>query len=211
MSGLLSGVQLQGTPAYDEQFGIPTKEAVLTAIRVHHVLSRETGMTDTIDPLAGSYFVESLTSDFEEKIMEELKNIDRQGGIVSCIENGYLQRVMTQDSYDWQRAFERGDILRVGVNCFTSEQEEKPTRIYRADPKIEEQRVAAVRELKRTRNNRKVREALNEIKAMAASEPTADNNLMPTMIEAVRCYATVGEICDALREVWGEFEEPRFF
>lgn len=211
IAGCLGGTQRQGSAAYDEQFGIPTQEATITALRTQQVVAYETDIGNSVDPLGGSYFIESLTSDFEEKVIEELGNIEKQGGMISCINNGYLRRVMAQDSYEWHRAFERGDISRVGVNCFRSGVQERPAKIYRAQPEIEEQRIAAVRELKQKRDNRKVKKALEEVKAVASLEASAENNLMLPVIEAVKCYATVGEICDVMREVWGVFVEPGIF
>lgn len=206
--GALAGCQVIDTRAYDEQFGIPTVEALVTSARCQQVVAQETGVVDTVDPLGGSYFVESLTYEFEQAISQELETIDRLGGMTKAIEQGYCQRVMAQDAFKWQQAFEKGEILRVGVNCYTSEVEERPARIYRADPKVEEQRIAAVKKMKQGRDNGKVKAALKEVRAMAAAEATEDNNMVPPILEAVKAYATVGEICDTLREVWGEHKEP---
>jgi methylmalonyl-CoA mutase N-terminal domain/subunit len=175
-----------------------------------HVVTQETGITDTVDPLAGSYFVEWLTSEFEERITRELEEIEAQGGVIRCIENGYIKRKIIEDAYQWQKEFEAGKVVRVGANFARSEgEEERPVRVYRADPKVEEERIEAVRELKKRRDNGKVRRALDEVKATALLPGTVENNLMPSIIEAVRCYATNGEIAGVLREAWGEYEEPR--
>ena len=122
-----------------------------------------------------------------------------------------MKRVIAQDAYAWQKAFEANEVLRVGVNCLTSEVEERPAKIYRADPRVEEKRIKAVRELRQNRDNEKVKKALDEVKVMASLEATSENNMMPCIIEAVSNYATVGEICDVLREVWGEYVEPKLF
>lgn len=206
--GALAGCQVIDTRAYDEQFGIPTVEALVTSARCQQVVAHETGVGDTVDPLGGSYFVETLTNEFEEAITKELDTIDKLGGMTKAIEQGYCQRLMAQDAYQWQRAFERGEMLRVGVNCFTSEVEERPARIYRADPKIEEQRIAAVKQMRRGRDDKKVEASLKKVKAMASTEATEENNMLPSILEAVKAYATVGEMCDTLREVWGEYLEP---
>lgn len=206
--GAFSGCELIDVRSYDEQFGIPSTEAVINTIRFINVVQRETGVTDTVDPLGGSYFVESLTMDTEERIWKELEEIDRRGGIINCIETGYAQRVIAEDGYKWLRAFERGEIERVGVNIFRSEgEEQRPMRIYRADPKVGEIRKAQVAELRRKRDNAKVKKALEEVKAVARLEAKPENNLVPPVREACKVYATVGEICDALREVWGEYRE----
>jgi methylmalonyl-CoA mutase N-terminal domain/subunit len=206
----LSGVERLSLRAYDEQYGIPTTEAMVASTRVMHVVTQETGITDTVDPLAGSYFVEWLTSEFEERITRELEEIEAQGGVIRCIENGYIKRKIIEDAYQWQKEFEAGKVVRVGANFARSEgEEERPVRVYRADPKVEEERIEAVRELKKRRDNGKVRRALDEVKATALLPGTVENNLMPSIIEAVRCYATNGEIAGVLREAWGEYEEPR--
>lgn len=202
---VLSGCQNSSVKPYDEQYGTPTEEAVITAIRTRQVVAYETGITEAIDPLAGSRFVESLTSEIEEKIREELAVIEKRGGVIKCIEDGYLHCRIAERAYEWQKAFERGEILRVGVNCFTSEADVRPTKVYRADPQVWKRRIAQVQELRRQRDNKKVNRALDEVKAMACSQATAENNIMPAVMNAVRVYATNGEICDALREIWGEY------
>lgn len=204
----LSGAQLQDMRAYDEQYGIPTSEAITTNVRIQQIVAYETGITDTIDPLAGSYFIESLTSEMEEKMWQEIEAIDKLGGAARAIEIGYEQRKIAQDAYKWQRDFEAGRIWRVGVNVFRSEEEENPARVYRGDPNVEKERIAAVKELRAKRDNSKVRKALDELKASALQPATARNNLVPPVLEAVKSYATVGEIADVFREVWGEFREP---
>jgi methylmalonyl-CoA mutase N-terminal domain/subunit len=200
----LAGVQAMALASYDEQFGIPTVEANITAIRCQQVVAYETGIADVVDPLAGSYFVEWLTSEFEGRIMKELETIDRLGGVLRGIEQGYFQSQYADDAFRWQKAFESGEIQRVGVNCFTEKEASRPSRIYRADTKIESQRVTAVGELRQSRDNSRVQRSLEELKGVASGE----SNLMPPLIEAVKAYATTGEICDTLREVWGEYVEP---
>lgn len=208
----LAGVERLSLRAYDEQYGIPTTEAMVASTRVMHVVTQETGITDTVDPLAGSYFVESLTSEFEERISKEIEEIEAHGGVIRCIENGYIKRKIIEDAYRWQKDFEAGKVIRVGVNFAKGEgEEERPVRVYRADPRVEQERIEAVRELKRRRDSLRVKKALDEIKATASLPATAENNLMPSIMEAVKCYATNGEIANALREIWGEYVEPRIF
>ncbi len=207
LTAALAGVQHLDMRGYDEQFGIPTKEALVTSIRVQHVVAQETGVTDTVDPLAGSYYVEWLTKEFEERILKEIDIVEKQGGILKCIENGYLKRVIAQDAYEFQKDLEAGRVIRVGANFFTSKEEERPTTVHRTNPAVEATRIAAVREVRAKRDNRKVRSALDGVKAMALAPATLQNNLMPPIIEAVAAYATVGEICDVLRGVWGEYKD----
>lgn len=210
LAAALSGCLAVNLRAYDEHFGTPTKEAILTSLRTQQIIAYETGVTDTVDPLAGSYFIESLTLEFEGRILEEIEAIDRRGGVLHCIEDGYFQRILAEDGYNWQKAVESGDMVWVGVNKFaTPDEESRPMRIYRADPKAEEQRIAAVRELRRSRDNVRVRKALSDLKSMALTEARPENDLMPPIIEAVKAYCTVGEIADVLREVWGEHTEAR--
>jgi len=212
LGAVLTGCQFFFMTGYDEGFGIPTREAIITSTQTARVATYETGCSDVVDPLAGSYYVEYLTSELEERIWKELEEIDRMGGAVRCIEDGYFRRVMAQDAYEWQRKYERGEIIRVGVNAFKTEAAaDRPMRIFRTDPKEEKRRRTAIAELRQKRDNAKVRRALDEVKAVARLEPTAENNLVPPVIEAARCYATVGEVCDTLREVWGEYQEPSVF
>ncbi len=208
LAAAMAGYQTIDLRAYDEAFGIPTKEALLNALRTQQVVFHETGVDSTVDPLAGSYFVESLTIEFEAAISAELERIDKLGGVLRCIENGYFRRVMAKSAFEKQEHLEDGQMPVVGVNCFRSEEEdERPAKIMRSDPEAGRQRVAEVQQLRAGRDNRKVVRALNDIKAIALAPATADNNLMPPIIEAVKAYATVGEVCDALREVWGEHVE----
>ncbi len=208
IAAAMVGVQSFYMTCYDEAFGIPTKEAIITSLQTSRVAAFETGCSDVVDPLAGSYYVESITSELEEKILEELETIDKRGGAVKCIEDGYFHRVIAQDAYKWQKRFESGELIRVGVNTFkTGMAEDRPMRIYRSDPKEENKRRTAMAELRKKRDNNKVKKALDEIKTIASLEPTAQNNLFPPVLEAARCYGTVGEVCDVLRQAWGEYRE----
>ncbi len=213
LASALSGCQIIGTANYDEQFGIPTTEAQVNSVLVQNVVAHEIGVDATIDPLAGSYFVESLTLETEERVWKVLEEIDKRGGIIPCIQSGYAQRLIAMDAYNWQKRFESGDLKRVGVNLLRSAagEEAKPVRIYRANPAVEQNRREAAARLKKERDNIRVRNAIAEIGATARLAPTAQNNLVPAVIEAARAYATIGEICDALREVWGEYREPSIF
>jgi len=177
---------------------------------MQNVVAYETGVDSTVDPLGGSYFIESLTTETEERAWKVMEEIEKQGGIVRCVETGYVQRLIAKDSYEWQKRFEKDELKRVGVNIFQSAagEAEKPVRIYRSSPAIEKSRVDAVSEVKRKRDNQKVRRSLDDLLALAKEAPSANNNLVPAVIEAVKGYATVGEIGDVFREAWGEFREP---
>ncbi|MBI2867811.1 MAG: methylmalonyl-CoA mutase, partial [Chloroflexi bacterium] len=209
LAGVLGGVQICDVRPYDEYFGIPTEESLRTALRTQQVVYYETGVTDTVDPLAGSYYVETLTLEFEERVWKAVEEIERRGGVVKCIEDGYLRRLMAEDAYQWYKRSERGDILRVGANCFPSKEDERPFKIMRADPRVEEERITSVQELKRKRDSRKAERSLSELRGAAVAAATPANNLMEPVLEAVKAYATVGEMCDVLRGVWGEYKEPQ--
>ena len=212
LGAVLTGCQFFFMAGYDEHFGIPTREAILNATQTARVATYETGCSDVVDPLAGSYYVEHLTFELEEGIWHELEEVDKRGGAVKCIENGYFRHVMARDAYEWQKKLESGELIRVGVNAYkTGAAEDRPTRIFRTNPEEEKKRRASIAELRKKRDSTRVKKALDEIKAVARLEPTAENNLLPAVLEAARRYATVGEVCDALREVWGEYQEPPVF
>ena len=211
LAGVLAGIQLLDLRCYDEQYGIPTKEAQITNIRLQQIVAHETQVAETIDPLAGSYYVETLTAELEERIWEELEKIDNIGGAVRAIEQGYFQKCMSDDAYQYQLAFQVGEVKRVGVNCFRSEMEDqRPTKVYRTDPKVEEKRKKDVVELRKNRDNSLVERCLKDLKDVAREETTAENNVMPAIIETVKAYGTMGEMAEVLREVWGEYKEATF-
>jgi methylmalonyl-CoA mutase N-terminal domain/subunit len=211
VAATLAGVERLSIRPYDEQYGIPTKEAMMTATRLKYVVTKETDLLDTVDPLGGSYFIEWLTSEFEERISREIATIEQQGGALKCVENGYIKQMLIQDAYAWQKDFESGKKIRVGNNYATTEEQEKPTRVYRTDPKVEQERIDAVQDVKRWRNNEKVKKCLDEIKRVAALPASEENNLMPYIMEAVKCYATNGEVAGVLKEVWGEYSPASIF
>ena len=183
----------------------------MTATRLKYVITKETDLLDTVDPLGGSYFIEWLTSEFEERISHEIATIEQQGGALKCVENGYIKQMLIQDAYAWQKDFEAGKKIRVGNNYATTDEQEKPTRVYRTDPKVEQERIDAVQDVKRWRNNEKVKKCLDEIKRVAALHASEENNLMPYIMEAVKCYASNGEVAGVLKEVWGEYSPASIF
>ncbi|MBI2908288.1 MAG: methylmalonyl-CoA mutase [Chloroflexi bacterium] len=211
LAGALGGCERIATRTFDEMFGIPSQEACVTNVAVQHVVAQETGVTDTIDPLAGSYYVESLTLDYEEMIRKELETIDHLGGMVRCIQDGYVQKVVATDYYNWYKRFQEKKVLRVGENFLPPGEDLRPAFVYRADPVLEAQVVESVQRLRKERDNARVRRTLDEVKAAAALPASEGNNLLPPIMDAVRAYATVGEICRTLRSVWGEWKEPSVF
>jgi methylmalonyl-CoA mutase N-terminal domain/subunit len=207
--GFLAGAQQSSLRTIDEVFGIPSEEAQILTTRIQQVLLYETNITSTIDPLGGSYYVESLTSDYEARIGEEIARIEAKGGMAAAVEGGYVQRVLARDAYEAQKKFERGEIIRVGSNKFVMKEKARKRNPYRADPKVEEQQISKLRELREGRNHGEVRRSLDALRK-AAEEPQG-TNLIPWVKDCVKNYATVGEICTALRAVFGEYKEPRLF
>ncbi len=204
MAAVLGGVQSLALSCYDEALGIPTDEAQRVALRTQQILAHETGVADTVDPLAGSYFVESMTNSLEEKAWQYLKQIEDIGGAVAAVENGVIQKEIAQTSYETQQSIESGEQVVVGVNSFTDGNEDQSLQVFRVDRRVvEEQRLS----LERTRGERSAEDvgnALTELRAVAQG----DGDLMPPILAAVRAYATTGEICGALRDVFGEYTPP---
>jgi methylmalonyl-CoA mutase N-terminal domain/subunit len=202
LAAVLGGTQSLHTNSRDEALGLPTAEAATLALRTQQVIAHESGVADTADPLAGSYAVESLTSEIEAKADAYLKKIDEMGGMLSAIENGYVQREIQNAAYDYQRAVESGDQIVVGVNAFTVETEVHP-QVLHIDPETERAQVERLRSVRASRDAARTMAALAKVAEVARSS----DNLVPSILEAVEAYATVGEISDALRAVFGEYEE----
>jgi methylmalonyl-CoA mutase N-terminal domain/subunit len=211
VAGVLGGIQLIGLRTMDEVFGIPTEKSELIAIGTQHVVAYETGLPDVGDPLGGSYYVEALTAEFERKVLEELERIERMGGMVKAIESGYVRKAIAQDAYLTHVALENGNKVKVGFNKFRIEEDEPPRKPYAYKPEEEQRQIEAVKQLRRERDNAVVDNALKRIVELAKHPATTENNLMPPIIDAVRAYATVGEICGALKQVFGEYSEPTRF
>ena len=207
LAAVLGGTQSLHTNSFDEAYALPSEQAVTIALRTQQIIAYESGVADTIDPLGGSYYVEYLTNQIEEKAAEYIRRIDKMGGAVAAIEKGFMQREIMESAYRYQKEVESKKRIVVGVNEFTSE-EKTPITILRIDPEIEKRLVERLNEVKRQRNNAKVRETLDRLRKAAEKE---DENLMPYIIEAVKEYATLGEICNVLREVFGEYKPPTIF
>jgi methylmalonyl-CoA mutase, N-terminal domain len=212
LAAVLGGTQSLHTDAYDEALALPTAEAARIALRTQQIIAYESGVAQTVDPLGGSYFLERLTLDMEKGAFDYFEKLDAMGGMVKAIERGYPQKEIAEAAYQYQRAVEAKEKLIVGANEFTIEEE--PPEILYIDEKPRENQTRKLKTLRSRRSNDEVRRRLDALKRAAAQEPTAardgkisDVNTMPYIIEAVRAYATVGEICDALREVYGTYEE----
>jgi methylmalonyl-CoA mutase N-terminal domain/subunit len=205
LAGVLGGTQSLHTNSLDEALALPTEEAVTIALRTQQIIAHETGVANTADPLGGSYFVEKLTNDIEGEALQYFAKIDAMGGMVPAIERGFPQREIQEAAFQFQRAVERKEKIIVGVNEHVME--EKPIPILYIDETVAEEQVAAVARLKASRDRARVDAALHALKAAASGT----DNLMFPILEASRAYATLGEMCDALREVWGEYQEAPVF
>jgi len=206
LAAALGGTQSLHTDSFDETLALPSDQAVTVALRTQQIIAEETGVINTIDPLAGSYFVEALTNEMEEKAWEYIEKIDKMGGMLAAIERGFPQLEIAEAAYRYQRQLDRREKILVGVNKYASE-EETPIELLKIDEKLEEKQIKCIQEVKRSRDNRKVIQALNDVRQACKS----GENVMPHVVEAVKAYATEQEICDVYREVFGEYRDPGFF
>jgi methylmalonyl-CoA mutase N-terminal domain/subunit len=202
MSAVLGGTQSLHTNSLDEALALPTAETATLALRTQQIIAYETGVTSIVDPLGGSYFVEKLTRDLEEEALAYFDTIDRMGGMVEAIEEGYPQREIAESAYTFQREVESRAKVIVGVNDFIAGEEE-PIRILYIDESASQTQLEKLNRLRGTRDDGRVRQALEALQEGARGPA----NTMPLLLDAVRAYATIGEMCDALRQVWGEYEE----
>jgi methylmalonyl-CoA mutase N-terminal domain/subunit len=204
LAAVLGGTQSLHTNSLDETLALPTEHAARIALRTQQILAHETGITNTVDPLAGSYFVERLTLDMEKGCWDYFERLDAMGGMVAAIERGFPQREIQDASYEYQRAIERKDKIIVGMNDFITENE-PPIDILLIDESVAGRQVEQLQALRASRDNGRVRDALKALHGAAAAN---HDNMMPYILDCVRAYATLGEICDELRAVYGVYEEP---
>lgn len=202
MSAVLGGTQSLHTNSMDEALCLPSVESVQIALRTQQLIAYESGVTDTVDPLAGSYYIETLTSEIAQRVEEYIEKIDELGGSVSAIEQGYVQREIQDSAFKYQREIEKQERIVVGVNQYQVE-EEKPTGLLRVDPSVRDTQSEQIKQLKAERNYDKVKESLGKLKQAAQG----DDNLLPFIIESVKAYSTLGEICNVLREIFGEYQQ----
>jgi methylmalonyl-CoA mutase N-terminal domain/subunit len=202
MAAVLGGTQSLHTNALDEALALPTAEAATLALRTQQIIAHETGVADVVDPFGGSYFVERLTNDLEAEALEYFKTIDAMGGMVEAVERGYPQREIAESAYRFQQAVEAGERVIVGVNDFVTD-DEPPVGILYIDESAGEKQLAKLETLRRRRDQNRVQRSLDALRDGVAGT----DNTMPLLLDAVRAYATIGEMCDALRDVWGEYVE----
>jgi len=203
MSAVLGGTQSLHTNSFDEALALPSELAVQVALRTQQVVAFESNVCDTIDPLAGSYYIENLTDAVEARAQDYIDQIDRMGGAVAAIEKGFIQKEIAASAYKFQQEIEKGQRIIVGLNRFQTH-EDKLTGLLKVDPEVGEKQKARLQELKNTRDNAAVQQALAELKAAAQGADA----LMPPILKAVKALATLGEVCDTLRAVFGEYEAP---
>ena len=202
MAAVLGGTQSLHTNSMDEALCLPSQEAVQVALRTQQIVAHETGVCDTVDPLGGSYYVESLTQEIYDRAESYIQKIDDMGGATAAIEKGYIQKEIQDSAYQYQREIEQNERIVVGLNRFQV-QEEKPSNLLRVDPAVRVSQVDKLQKLKSERDGEKVKKTLAELKQTAEGH----DNLMVPILEAVKAYATLGEICDTLREVFGEYQQ----
>ncbi len=202
LAAVLGGTQSLHTNSRDEALALPTEASALLALRTQQIIAAESGVPNTVDPLAGSYAIEDLTNRVEAAAWEYLRKIEAMGGMLRAIESGFVQREIQQAAYEYQQGIERGERVVVGVNRYT-EDAGSPVQVLRIDPEIERAQVARLRQLRARRDAERVAGTLRQVEETARS----DRNLLPAILEAVKAYATVGEISDALRRVFGEYQE----
>ena len=206
LAGVLGGTQSLHTDAYDEALALPSSEAALIALRTQQIIAHESGVVNTVDPLGGSYFLEKLTCDMEEGAFEYFRKIDEFGGMVEAIEAGFPQREMQDASYEFQKAVESRDKIIVGVNDYVMPEEASPMNLLQIDESVAELQAGRLKKLRSERDNVRVQETLKSL----AEGARGRENTMPLLLDCVRAYATLGEMCDALRPVFGEYQEPAF-
>ena len=203
LSAVLGGIQSMACCAYDEAIALPTEESATLALRTQQLLAYESGVTDTIDPLAGSYYIETLTDKIEKEAYDYIDKIDRMGGAVAAIEQGYMQQEMAAHAYEYQHEVELGKRTVIGVNKFNDSKKLAEQDVLTADLSVGERQIARLEKMKAARDNGAVKAALEKLREAAKGT----ENLMPYLIDAVKTYATLGEICGVLREEFGEYKE----
>jgi methylmalonyl-CoA mutase N-terminal domain/subunit len=201
LAAVLGGTQSLHTNSRDEALGLPTEESARIALRTQQIIANESGAADVIDPFGGSYVVESMTDEIEARAQEYIRKIDEMGGMVQAISKGYVQREIQEAAYAWQRQVEAKEQVVVGVNAYRSD--DPPVTVMKVDPALEERQVASLKAFRAQRNATATKQALEAVRAAAKGK----ENLMPLVLSAVKAEATLGEISDALRDVFGEYRE----
>lgn len=203
----LSGTQTMALCSYDEAFTIPTPKSALISLRTMQLLLEEVGLRDTVDPLAGSYYVETLTNQMEEKITQYMQEVEKIGGMAHAVETGYVQREVSRQAYLYEKALQEGELRKVGVNIYRDEEAVPEVELHDYDAEAAASQIKALQEVKRQRDNKQVAATLKALEQAAREK----KNVMPYLVEAVKAYATVGEMTGVFKTVYGEFQEPSIF
>ena len=208
LGAALSGAQTTALCSFDEAYTIPTPRAALLSLRTLELLMEEVGLRDTVDPLAGSYFIETLTKEMEQKILEEMAQIQEAGGMVHAVATGFIQRKVARQAYEYEKGVQNGEYIKVGVNKYVDEVEDQTdVELHEHNEQWVEQQLEGLKELRRTRDNREVTRTLKDLE----KGTRAGKNVMPLLVDCCRAYATVGEMAGVFRELFGEWEEPSLF
>jgi methylmalonyl-CoA mutase N-terminal domain/subunit len=207
LAAVLGGTQSLHTNSRDEALALPSESSVKLALRTQQIIGYETDIPAVVDPLGGSYYIESLTEKLEHKVNTYLKTIDEMGGALGAIEQGFFQKEIHRSAYEYQKAVERGDISVVGVNKFITGEKDEHLSLLKVSPAVVRKQLVRLRRLKQRRDNGKVKRALTDLRQSAEN----NDNIMEPMLECVRMYATIGEVSDALRDVFGLYEEKKIF
>jgi len=206
LAAALSGAQSTALCSFDEAYAIPTERSALLSLRTLQILMDEVGLRDTVDPLAGSYFMETLTKQMEEKIWEEMRDVEAHGGIVKAVSQGYVPRKLAWQAYEFERDVQRGELIKVGVNKYVTSEEEE-VELHEYNEEWAECQMSDLAELKRTRDGAAVAATLKVLEGVARK----GENVMPALVECCKAYATVGEMADVFRDVYGLYKEPNIF
>ena len=208
LGAALSGAQTTALCSFDEAYTIPTPRAALLSLRTLEILMDEVGLRDTVDPLAGSYFIETLTKKMEEKILEEMTQIQEIGGMIHAVSTGFIQRKVSRQAYEYEKGVQSGEYIKVGVNKYADEVEDQTdVELHEYNEEWVDQQLSGLKELRRTRHNREVTRTLNELE----KGTRAGKNVMPLLVDCCKAYSTVGEMAGVFRDLFGEWEEPSLF
>ncbi len=205
LAAIFSGTRSMNLACFDEVYAIPSDLAIRTSLRIQQILAHETGVGDVVDPLGGSYYLESLTNEMEAKMVEILETIERKKGIVQEIENGEIQRELAQQSYLLQKKINSGERISVGVNRFSVKEEERDVEIYRVDPETRDRQIERLRRIREARDGTRVTQSLKRLELAARAE----ENIIPHLFEPLKAQASLGEIVSTLKKVYGQYKEPK--
>jgi len=209
LGAALSGAQTTALCSFDEAYTIPTPRSALLSLRTLEMLMDEVGLRDTVDPLAGSYFIETLTLEMEEKILEEMKEVQKMGGMTRCISDGIIQRKISRQAYEYEKGLQFGEYRKVGITPGSTDKETEKTdvELHEYNEDWAKKSKANLKELRRTRNDREVKESLTVLEKAAKT----NENVMPYLVKCCHAYATVGEMAGVFRQTFGEWKEPDFY